>query len=235
MEINSIEISEKIVSRFPNVAMGYLVAENMVNESNENLDSLISSRLSSLAGLESVEQVEGVIKWRNIFSLMNAKKGKLSSIESLLSMYIENKKLPDINPIVNYYNSLSCLLGLPMGAYTIDNLPDGEITLREARKNEEFIPIGGKLIEKTSNGEVVYSSGATIICRSWNNKDADLSKITLESKKILFIFDGADEIQKEKIEEGIKILQDELPSHFSAVIKSFGILSAVQNKILIES
>ena len=234
MKINSIEISEKVLSRFPNMSMGYLIAENIVNEPSNELDILINNRLNSLAGLKSVEQSAGVIKWRDVFSQMNAKKGKLSSIESLLSMYLENKKLPNINPIVNYYNSLSCFWGLPMGAYTIDNLPDGEIALREARKNEEFTPIGSKLIEKTSNGEIVYSSGSTVICKLWNNKDADISKITSESKNILFIFDGADEEQKEKIQEGISIMQQELSKCFNATTQSSGILSNLQNKIVFQ-
>jgi DNA/RNA-binding domain of Phe-tRNA-synthetase-like protein len=239
--MKSIEISEKVLSQFPDAAMGYLVANNVVNESSEGLESLIKERLSKLSNLTSVEQSDGVLKWRNMFTRMSAKKGKLSSIESLLSMYMNDKKLPNINPVVNYYNSLSCILGLPMGAYTIDSLPNDSVVLREAKKNEEFVPIGGKMLEKTSNGEIVYSnestidsSESTIICRMWNNKDADISKITNESKNILFIFDAADEEQKEKIEEGLKILKEELPIYFNATIITSGILSKSNNKVVLD-
>jgi len=231
MEIKSIGISEKVLSRFPSTAMGYVIAENVTNKTSNKLEETINFRLNSLNSLQSLEQSEAIGKWRNVFVKMNTKKGKISSIESLISMYLKDKKLPNINPVVNYYNSLSCFLGLPMGAYTIDNLPDGEIILREARKNEEFIPIGGKMLEKTSNGEIIYSSGTTVICKLWNNKDADISKITLESKNILFIFDGADDEQKEKIAEGIKILQEELVLYFGAEIKSSGILHIQQNRV----
>lgn len=231
MKIKSIGISERVLSRFPSAAMGYVIAGNVTNETSNSLEETINFRLKLLNDLQSPEQSETIRKWRNIFIKMNAKKGKISSIESLISMYLENKKLPNINPVVNYYNSLSCFLGLPMGAYDIDGLPDSEITLREARKNEEFVPIGGKTLEKTSNGEIIYSSGATVICKLWNNKDADISKILLESKNILFIFDGADDKQKNKITEGIKFLREELELYFGAEIKSSGILHTQQNKV----
>jgi DNA/RNA-binding domain of Phe-tRNA-synthetase-like protein len=231
MKIKSIEISDRILSRFPNVSMGYLIAEDIVNEVNNKASEVCKKRLNSLSALQSVEQLIGVVKWRDIFTRMNAKKGKVSSVESLVSMYLENGKLPNINPIVNYYNVLSCFLGLPMGAYTIDNLPSETVMLREARKNEEFIPIGGKLLEKTSNGEIVYSSGETLICKLWNNKDAEISKITLSSKNILFIFDGADEDQNKSISEGLRILQQELTEYFNARINVYGILDAQKNQV----
>lgn len=233
MKIESIGISEKVLSRFPAISLGYVIAKNVKNTNSEELEEIINYRVNCVSNIESIDCVEGVVKWRYIFSQMNAKKGKLSSVESLISMCLTNKKLPDINPVVNYYNSLSCYLGLPMGGYNLDSMPQGNVELKQATKGEEFLPIGGKLIEKTSNGEIVYSSGSTIICKLWNNKDAEITKIIPTSNNLLFIFDGADENEKIKVQQGIDILKNDLSKYFNACIISSGILDIQNPKGLI--
>jgi DNA/RNA-binding domain of Phe-tRNA-synthetase-like protein len=224
MEIK-IRISEEIFGRFEKISVGYLIAINIYNQSYSNeINDKISKYSDALKEIESIDSHLPILKWREMYSKMNAKKGKLSSIESLLKMYSENGSLPSINPIVDYYNSISCFLGNPMGAYNINAISDSEITLREAKKGEEFIPIGGKLIEKTSNGEIIYSAGNVVICKTWNNKDSNLTKIEKDCTDILFIFDGSDEEQKVTMRRGIEILERELPILFNAIVITSGIL-----------
>lgn len=224
MEIK-IKISEEIFGKYGDISVGYLIAKDIYNQSyNDEIKDKIYEYSDALKAIESIDDHLPILKWREMYSKMNAKKGKTSSIESLLTMYYEKGSLPSINPVVDYYNLISCILGNPMGAYNLNVISGAEIILREAKKGEEFIPIGGKLIEKTSNGEIVYSADNVVICKTWNNKDSNLTKIEKNCTDILFIFDGSDEEQKVTMRRGIEILERELPILFNAIVITSGIL-----------
>ena len=52
------------------------------------------------------------------------------------------------------------------------------------------MPLGNpKQIEKTKNGEVIYSEEEKIICRYWNYRDCHLTRITENTKKFVFFAD----------------------------------------------
>lgn len=163
-----------------------------------------------LAEFGEVQKLSFVQEWRQIFSKMGASPSKKSSVESLYDFIAEERQLPRILPMVDLYNCISCQHGLPMAGYDVEKLEGETIVLRRAKKGEPFEPLGLKQIEKTKNGEVVYTDDAKVICRYWNNKDSNLTKLEPNTEKIVFIIDGAPSVHRDIILEAATKLSNAL-------------------------
>ena len=138
--------------------------------------------------------------WIDTFSKMGAKAKYKSSLVAARDFYKENGRLYQINPIVDFYNHFALRHMVPMGAYDMSKI-DGDLYLTLADKGLEFIGIGGKDIQKTNDGEIIYKDDSGVLCRCWNLKDADRTKITDEAKDVLFMFDIISDSPHEKFEK----------------------------------
>jgi|TergutMp193P3_1026864.scaffolds.fasta_scaffold11986_5 DNA/RNA-binding domain of Phe-tRNA-synthetase-like protein len=203
-----IKINQSILDRFGNVTIGAAVFE--LDVFSEKLEAYCSQNQSAMKehySQSAFEDIEHVKKWTAIFSAMNAKKSKESSVVFLTKYLREHDRLFHVHPVVDLYNTISVKFGLPMGAYDTKKLV-GQVELRQAVKGEEFVKINGKDIEKTNTDEVVYADDAGVFCRYWNDKDSERTKITDDTRQFLFIFDGIDDY--EKIHSALMELKDTL-------------------------
>ena len=209
-----IKISDEIFSKYGDVKVGVVKVEDF--EITEEFKNLIEVKTKEAIDLfnemisgKEISEIDSVKNWKNIYTKMGSPPSKISSIENLYSLVNERKTLPNINPIVDYYNAISCISSIPMGAYDTRKII-GNLILREARKGEEFAPMCLNQIEKTKNGEVIYADGEKVTCRYWNNKDSDKTKIDETTNQVLFFFDVSPEISKEYIEQVIEEFINEL-------------------------
>ena len=148
-----------------------------------NLKNDCINELASLA----VDEIPRVSRWKTTYKEMGASPKYMSSVESLLSRFMEKKELYKINPLVDLYNWLSLSTQTPMAAYDIESIA-GEVQLRMAAKGEPFVPLGNpKQTEKTKNGEVIYADEARVICRYWNYRDCHETRI-IESTSHAIVF-----------------------------------------------
>ena len=177
----------------------------LTKKKTENAMSKFNGMISGM----DIEEFEGVNYWKKIFTQMGGPASRMSSIENLYRLIDERNALPVIHPIVDYYNAVSCISGIPMGAYDTEKIV-GNITIREAVKGEFFFPMGLNQVEKTKNGEVVYADDERVTCRYWNNKDSDLTKVDAATKHVVFVFDVSPEVPKEYLEETIRDMIAEL-------------------------
>jgi DNA/RNA-binding domain of Phe-tRNA-synthetase-like protein len=54
----------------------------------------------------------------------------------------------------------------------------GDIRLERATGGEHFVALGSAEIEPPQPGEVIYRDDAGVICRCWNWREADRTKLT---------------------------------------------------------
>ena len=131
-----------------------------------------------------------IATWDNIFVKMGAKPSYKSSLQELYNYYLANAKLYQINPIVDFYNHYSLNKGIPMAAYDKNKIEDDGLALTYAEKGMEFTPLGSpNSVQRTKNGEIVYRDNSKVICRYWNLRDCDETKINDNTRNIIFIFD----------------------------------------------
>jgi len=200
----NITVDGKIFSKYGDVKVGALkvadfnCTDEFIELSQAKAENAISKFNEMISG-KTIEEFEGVNYWKKIFSQMGGPASRVSSIENLYRLIDEWKALPQIHPIVDYYNAISCMSGIPMGAYDTDKIV-GNITVREAAKGEFFFPMGLNQVEKTKNEEVIYADDERVTCRYWNNKDSDLTKVDAGTKNVVFVFDVSPEVPTEYLE-----------------------------------
>jgi DNA/RNA-binding domain of Phe-tRNA-synthetase-like protein len=114
------------------------------------------------------------------------------SAEALRRRLARSGELPRINPAVDCYNLVSASFGVPAGAFDLDQVR-GDITVRFADGSEAFTPLGEPgSTENPHPGEVIYTDAAGVLTRHWNHRDADRTKVTAESKQIVFLLETVD-------------------------------------------
>lgn len=128
--------------------------------------------------------------FRDLHTAVGAPNRKnLSSPEALIKAVAKGRPLPAINPVVDAYNLASLTTHAAMGAHDISKI-NGGITLRLARGDERFVPLGSTEPVAIPSGEYVYVDDAnSVICRLDVRQGAD-TPVTAETKDCLFIVQG---------------------------------------------
>ena len=115
------------------------------------------------------------------------------SVEALRRRLARTGRLPRINPAVDCYNFVSAASGVPAGAFDLRRV-SGDITVRFADGSESFTPLGEpETAENPRPGEVVYTDAAGVLTRHWNHRDADRTKVTEASDRIVFLLETVEE------------------------------------------
>jgi len=114
------------------------------------------------------------------------------SAEALRRRLARSGKLPRINPAVDCYNLVSATYGVPAGAFDLDRVR-GDIVVGFADGSESFTPLGEPgVVEHPHPGEVIYADAAGVLTRHWNHRDADRTKVTADSERIVFLLETVD-------------------------------------------
>src|ERR1700728_3176260 len=119
-------------------------------------------------------------------------RGRRPSAEALRRRLARSGQLPRINPAVDCYNLVSASFGVPAGAFDLGQVC-GDIMIRFADGSEVFTPLGEPgSTENPHPGEVIYTDAAGVLTRHWNHRDADRTKVTAESRQIVFLLETVD-------------------------------------------
>ncbi len=201
-------IEPKIFEMFPCVVIGVVIISDMVNDRNvEEIMALLrqeeTHQKEILTGVE-LGSLPEITAWREIYRKFgsNAKDFR-SSIESLLRRARGGSKpLPDINPLVNLYNYLSLKYHVPVGAEDLAKVT-GDIVLGFADGSEKGIALGSDVEESCDSGEVVYTDDLGFLCRRWNWREADRTKIDPTTKRAVMVLEKVPEVSAESFQNAL--------------------------------
>jgi len=117
------------------------------------------------------------------------------SIKSLLIRIMSGGGLPFINSVVTLFNYISIKYLVPCGGDDISKIK-GNLCLDFAQGNEFFTGLGSLEVEHPEKGEVIYydDQSKQVMCRRWNWRNAEFSKIINDTKEIVINIDGIDDI-----------------------------------------
>lgn len=109
---------------------------------------------------------------------------------------------------------------------------EGNLQLGFSNGNEVFIPLGGSEPENPIIGEVIYFDDKTlnVMCRRWNWRNGDFTKITENSKQIVINIDGIGTVSKAMVETARDELAKLLIEQCNAQIKT-GIIDKYSREI----
>ena len=186
-------IEEAFRSLFPEALIGIVVANGIDNRRNAGdagaeLVSAVALAPSMIAGGD-IASHPGVTPWREAYRRFGVKPSRYrSSIERLLRS-AQRGDVRSINPLVNLYNAVSLRSLLPCGGEDIDVI-EGDLRLTIATGGEPFVPLGSTEESPPFAGEVVYTDDAGIVCRCWNWREADRTKLTPETTRAVLVIEA---------------------------------------------
>ena len=201
-------INPKIFEKWPEVVVGGLVLTDFDNTGNNpkllkflrDQENKTQQELSSL----EMNQVPEVMDWRQAHRDFSSDPRDFpSSIESLLRRARGGKPLPEINKLVDLYNYLSLKYYVPAGAEDTDKI-SGDVSLTFAAGTEGGKYLGSDTEENCIEGEVIYKDDKGFICRRWNWREADRTKIDHGTKNALLVFESLPPTRKEKLDTLLK-------------------------------
>ena len=120
------------------------------------------------------------------------------SSEALIRRILNDREIPIINTAVDNYNIASIRTLLPFAGFDKDKLV-GDLHLRFANEGESFLGIGMDKPVILTGKELVFEDEESLVA-IYPYRDADRTKITLETKNVLLIACGVPGIDKARLD-----------------------------------
>lgn len=212
------KIDGKVFEKFNGLNIGVVIARGIDNTNScEEIATEIRNHEKEIRekyNIETLSQTPKIDVWRKAYSAFGAKpKENKSSVENLYRMVLQGKTLRHINNLVDIYNFISLKHTLPAGGEDIDKM-EGDIFLTFAGKNEPpLLLLGDPDPRPPHEGEVIYKDDISAICRRWNWREADRTKLTVGTKNCILVVEGLPPVAKGEIENATKELNGLVQKH----------------------
>jgi len=204
-------IDRNIFEDFPGFVVGVVSVRGADNSGTHGeVMEMIRGKEKRISGVydrETLKDAPQVRAWRDAYRVFGVKKGQYtSSVENLHRMVLAGRELRAINPLVDIYNYISLKYMLPVGGEDL-RAASGDVVLRRAGEGEpEVLLIGEHDARSPKVGEVIYADDVSAICRRWNWREADRTKLTVETKDCVLVIDALPPATKGEVQ----IAMDEL-------------------------
>lgn len=186
-------VSPQVLALSPDYIRGVIIARNIDNhgENNKLLERLGEEELKATKGpaMQDIKNHPRIAPWRQVYLKFGSNPNKFyPSVESLCRRARRGDQLPYINTAVALFNYFSLKYVLPSGADDINSVRDG-LFLTIAKGDEPFTPFNSSTMEYPDPGEVIYYDGAAVMCRRWNWRQGDQTKLTPDTSNIVINLD----------------------------------------------
>jgi len=179
-----------------------MVSEIINASGNKRIKKLLNKEIKEKTSQNLMED-ELVKAWDEVHFKFGSNPNQFPpSIKSLLKRIAKGGGLPFINSVVALFNYISIKYLVPCGGDDVKKI-EGNLRLGLAKGNESFIPLGATDKESPQPGEVIYFDNKTlnVMCRRWNWRNGDFTKITEATKKIVINLDGINPASQSLIEQ----------------------------------
>lgn len=201
-------VTDEIFERFPHTAIGIIVISNITNfASNDRTNKLLAeqeSRIRSSLQKESFTELSTFQNWRKAYREFGVKPsdGK-SSVENLYRLVLSGRDIRRVSVLVDLYNYVSLKYTLPVGGEDLDKCV-GDIKLCVAGEGESPVVLLGDDKEAAPNkGEVIYKDSISAICRRWNWREADRTKLTEQTKNCILVIEGIAQEESSNVSDAL--------------------------------
>lgn len=206
------KVNPKIFEDFDNPVIGVIVAKGIDNKNdNPQIQKLLRDEEATLREkLNNVEisQHPHIAPWRETYKKFGSKPRDFRcSAESLTRVVLRGSEIKKISPLVDLYNLISIKYILPVGAEDLDKM-QGDLELTFADGAEDYTPLGEEENDPPQKGEVIYKDAIGVICRRWNWREGDRTKITKTTKNAVVVIESISSIPiKEALEELVNLIK----------------------------
>lgn len=206
-----LKLADEVKKEFPNLKALIIKIENIKIKKEdielEKFKEKIIKEVLKKYDLKSLKDEVTFRAYRDFFWKIGIDPTKnRPAAEALVRRILQGNTIPRINTLVDAYNLASIKTGIAIAAFDLDKLK-GDIIMRFSKENEEFLGIGMKKPIKLTGKEIVISDNEKVIA-IYPYRDAENTKITLETSKVLFLICGVPGITEENLINATKITID---------------------------
>jgi DNA/RNA-binding domain of Phe-tRNA-synthetase-like protein len=213
-----LRVVEGLFKLFPETVLGVITAHGIDNTSGDpailaGLRQEEDQVRKRLAGVQFTEHPH-IAPWREAYRRFGAKpKDYPSSIENLVRRVLKGQPLPRINPLVDLYNTISLRHLVPAGGEDLDRIV-GDIQLTIATDREAPVLLLGEPEPRPPKpGEVIYKDDLGAICRRWNWKEAERTKLTAATRNAVLVLEGLPPVGRDLVARAAEELADVVRTH----------------------
>lgn len=187
-------IAPAVLDAFPGYVRGVVVARGCRNtELHTDLAALLrraEAEVRANSALGNPALHPAIAAWRLAFGRFGATPSKFpSSVEAIVKRARRGDSLPYVNDLVAVGTYVTLKHLLPTGGHDLAQAV-GDLMLRFARGDEDFVPLGSTEVEHPEAGEVIFADAGKVLCRRWTWRQADADKMTLETRDLEMNVDG---------------------------------------------
>jgi len=197
---------EEASKRFPDlqVCIGF-VHDVRVERSNPKIEALrqsVTREVRSMFQLEVLKDHPTVRAYRDLFWSLGIDPTKTRpSGEALLRRVLHGDEIPRISTVVDAYNLASLKTMIPLSGFDLDQISP-PFRIRFSETDDEFQGIGMNTPVRLNERMLVLADTRQIVC-VYPYRDADTTKITAETKRVLVIGYGAPGISQRQLTEAV--------------------------------
>ena len=224
--MTKLRIDAAIFDAFPDVLVGVVAFQGVRNagESAELAELLRAEEDDAVRRLNGagapITENPRVAPWREAYRKFGAKpKDHPSSIENLLRRVLKGHRLTHVNRLVDLYNAVSLRHFVPVGGEDLDAV-DGDVELRFATDHEPAVRLLGEPAESSrppKPGEVIYADRVGALCRRWNWKEADRTKLTEATTRGFLVVEGLPPVDRPRVEAALADLAALVAAHCGGI------------------
>ncbi|MEA3357596.1 MAG: arginine--tRNA ligase [Patescibacteria group bacterium] len=219
------KLSKKFIKKYPDAIEHIVIARGINNEiPGKWISDQIKKETEKLQNLGAkVLEEPKYSKWVEIYknlAEMSELKARdfLPSHVALAKRILAGKDVPNINPVVNFYNLYSIRYGIPVGGENRASVY-GDVVLDFAQGGEKFLGIGSDEVDTINTNEVIWKDDHSVTCRMWAWRQSDRTKLIKSTKDIYFVFDGIKGLEGVDLESTVKEFSKELTEKFGGTNK----------------
>lgn len=181
-------VSQEVFAKFPSYIRGVVIARGVDNHGEKpKLIEMLNEVVAKATQDESLQQIKAhprIASWRQAYTDFGTNPNKFyCSIESLGRRARRGDQLPYINTLVALFNYFSLKHMVPSGGDDL-KAADGDLRLTLAKGDEPFTPLNSEAIEYPPAGEVIYVDNSRVMCRRWNWRQGDHTKLMPETADV---------------------------------------------------
>lgn len=206
-------IADTIFDDFSELVLGVVILHDIDNAQDApEITAMLRQAEAALPGKfgrAPVIEHPYIAPWRDAYRKFGAKpKDYPSSVENLARRVLNGATIGHINNLVSLYNTICLKYILPVGGEDLDKVV-GDIRLTRAGNDEPAVLLLGESEARAPKaGEIFYTDDAGAICRRWNWKEADRTKLSKATRNAFLVIEALPPVPRATIETAIQELAD---------------------------
>ncbi len=219
-------IHPEIFQRFPGLSIAVAIARGLDNQQArpaiaEHWQATWAAAASQAAIYGNAQSHPRVCPWRERFSALGISGREFpSSIEAVLRRALKGGPPFTINPLVDFYNTISLRHVVPAGGFDLAQIR-GPLELRLSRAGDTFVSLDAEEAVDVPPGEVSYADGSAILTRHFVWRQARAGLIAPATRNVFLVSESLGEVGRSVAEEVRAAFAEGLQEHFGVSSQTF--------------